>query len=83
MSRGLADYRSQRVADRIEKAANGVQSHQADGTQVVNFSLADQIAADRYLAAKAQAKRRGFPGRRFIFRPPSAAGIDAGDHGGC
>lgn len=71
------------ISDTIEQTAiDGVQSATADGQTVVAVPLPDQIAADKYLAAKAAlagANPRGGPKsawnatRVAVFVPPGAA----------
>jgi hypothetical protein len=52
------------VSDAIETAAKGPKRVRTDAGEVEQHSLADQIAADKYLAAKAAASTRG-RGLRF------------------
>ena len=66
-SRGLLSDLEISMADEIENAirqnALGPDSAEADGVKVKQHSLADQIAADKYLAGKDAASRN--PARAF------------------
>lgn len=61
------------IENAIRDAATTPQAVTADGVTVTQRPLADQIAADRYLASKAAAKTktRGLRFTRII--PPGAA----------
>lgn len=61
------------LADAIQENAQGPKKVQGDAGTVESHSLPDQIAADRYLAAKraAQSKGKGIVISKLI--PPGAA----------
>jgi len=61
------------IETQLAANATGPQSVSVDGTSTTEFSLPDQIAADKYLRAN-RARRR--PGLGVIFRkilPPGAS----------
>ena len=58
----------------IRDNASGPAKAASDGTSMEQHSLPDQIAADKYLAAKAAMKRRNFGLRRARIIPPGATG---------
>jgi hypothetical protein len=60
------------LSDAIGANAAGPAKAAADGTSVEQHSLRDQIAADKYLAAKAAMKQRNFGLRRARIIPPGA-----------
>ena len=55
-----------------ENAANPKRA-KGDSGEIEQHSLQDQIAADRYLAAKNAAKRKGLPFRTTKLVPPGTA----------
>lgn len=58
--------------NQINTNAQGPKSTSVDGQSVEMHSIADQIAADKYAAAKAASRRGGMGGIRWIkLRPPS------------
>jgi len=61
------------IQDAIEETAKGPAQVSADGTTVSAQKIADQIEADRYLAAKTAAARNHF-GLRFVRLEPPGAG---------
>lgn len=66
----------------IEVNAAGPRRVTGDSGSIEQHSLPDQIAADRYVASKAAAKRGGLAGvRRVRNVPPGAAGLDCDPYG--
>lgn len=63
---------SEAIETAIESNASGPKQVTVDGNTVTQHSLADQIAADKHLGAKEQA-RSAFPLRMNKISPPGAA----------
>ncbi len=80
MSRGLADYRSQPVADPLDKKT--VKSHTADGTQVVYDDATETIAIDRYKRTVAASSNPFGAISRAKLVPPSGLGVPLRKSGG-
>ncbi len=59
----------------IQQNASGPAKASSDGTSMEQHPLPDQIAADKYLAAKAAMRKRNFGLRRVRIIPPGATGI--------
>ena len=66
------------VADELEQSirdnAAGPKRAQGDSGSVEQHALADQIAADRYLAGKEAVKKKGLSIRFVRLEPPGAGG---------
>jgi hypothetical protein len=58
--------------ERIRENASGPQRAKGDSTEMEQHSLPDQIAADRYLASKAAAKKKGLGIRTVKLAAPAA-----------
>jgi len=61
------------LKDAIEENAKGPKRAKGDSGEMEQHSLQDQIAADRYLATKDAAKRKGLPFRTTKLVPPGTA----------
>lgn len=61
------------IQDAIEETAKGPAQVSIDGNTMTAQKIADQIAADRYLAAQQAASRNHF-GLRFVKLQPPGAG---------
>ena len=64
------------LSDSIETNASSPKSASNDTGSMQSHSLPDQIAADKYLAAKSASAKKGLPIRYMKLRPPSPADID-------
>ena len=62
------------LSDEIEEAAQGPKSHTVDGESATARDIKDLIEADKYLAAKAAASKKGGGLRFSKFVPGGAAG---------
>lgn len=58
------------LSDDIESNATGPRRAKADGVEMEQHGLADQIEADRYLASKAATAAGGLGIKRLKIKPP-------------
>jgi len=63
---------AEQLTDQIRENAQGPRRASGDSGSVEQHSLQDQIAADRYLASKEAAKRKGLGVRLGRMIPPGA-----------
>ena len=75
MADGLDNPPQDGLDDAIRENASGPAKATSDGTSMDQHTLADQIAADKYLASKAAMWMRNFGLRRARIIPPGATGI--------
>lgn len=70
----IVDGMSDELAAKIDEVAQGPKSVRTDAGEVVSQSLADMIAADKYLAARsATAETNVYRGLRFnVLKPPGS-----------
>ena len=61
---------TENLEEKIKDNASGPATVSSDGLSVEQHSLADQIAADKYLASKAATRRKGL-GVKFSKLSPS------------
>jgi hypothetical protein len=63
------------LSEAIATNAAAPQQVTVDGVTARGQSVQDQIAADKYLASKAAARRKGLPIRFFKIVPPGSADL--------
>lgn len=63
---------TENLEEKIKDNASGPAKVSSDGCSVEQHPLADQIAADKYLASKNAAQRKGLGIKFSIVSPPGA-----------